>query len=143
MAQIVASSPDVIYDTLVSDATFMAEVGEYTFLSGTTSPSISIVSPGANLPSLQAQTGLEVIIHDVADVKPRLYLTSAPDLSIQWKVFLIAWSPSNGTNTMAAVRRIIELFPLADSVDTVNGTSILGVDFQTMVRIPSESPITA
>jgi hypothetical protein len=141
MAQTVAATPEIIYDTLVGDATFMAEVGEYTFKDGTTGPSISIATPGGRLPSIAKQTGLEVIIHDIADVDTKLYLTDTPDLLLDWPVFLIVWYPANGATTMAALQQIVRRFPMATSIDTVSSGTVLGVDFQTQVRIPSNCPI--
>lgn len=141
MPQTVASTPQLIYDTLVGDATFMAEVGDYVFDSGDTAPSISIVTPGADLPPVKSQTGIEVVIHDIADMDSRLYLTNNPDLLFTWKVFVIVWEPANGTNATALLSRLLEIFPLATSIQTVTSGSTLGVDFQTQVRIPSDCPI--
>lgn len=141
MAQSTASSPKVIYDTLVADTAFMAQVGTYTFKDGTTAPSISIVTPGADLPAVSKQTGLEVVIHDIGDMSTRKYISDNPDITFVWKVFLIVWEPANGTNTTAALSRIATKFPLASSIDTFATGSNLGVAFQTQVRIPSDSPI--
>lgn len=141
MAQTFASTPQAIYDALVADTSFMAQVGTYTFQSGDTAPSISIVTPGADLPEVASQEGLEVVIQDVADVDTRLYLTNNPDILVTWKVFLIIWSGADGSTAMAAVTRLIELFPLATTIQTVSSGSVLGVDFQLQARIPSDSPI--
>lgn len=143
MAQTKASSPQIIYDTLVGDTAFMSEVGEYTFDSGATAPSISIVTPGADLPPVKSQVGMEVVIHDIADLERRVYLTDSSDPRYNWKVFLIVWSPANGATVTAAQSRILELFPLATSIQTVASGSVLGVDFQTQVTIPSDCPVTA
>ena len=143
MAQVHAATPQVIYDTLVADATFMAEVGDYVFDSGDTAPSISIVTPGADLPPVKSQSGVEVIIHDVADMDSRLYITNNPDILFTWKVFVIVWEPANGGNATAMLARIQQLFPLATSIQTVASGSTLGVDFQCQVRIPSDCPILA
>jgi hypothetical protein len=141
MAQTKASSPTIIYDTLVADTAFMAQVGQYTFASGSTSPSIIIATPGKDLPAVQSQTGLEVIIHDIADLENRLYLTDPSDPIYTWKVFLIVWEPATGANVTAASARILAKFPTASSIETVSVASTLGVAFQTQIRIPSDCPI--
>jgi len=141
MAQTLASSPEVIYTTLTNDATFMAEVGTYTFKSGGTAPSISIVTPGSDLPAVSKQTGVEVVIHDVGDMSTKKYLTDAVDVTYLWKIFLIVWEPATGADVTAALTRIGELFPLATSVDVFATGTNLGVAFQTQVRIPSDCPI--
>jgi hypothetical protein len=141
MAQSLASSPEVIYNTLVADTAFMAEVGTYTFKSGGTAPSISIVTPGGDLPAVSKQEGVEVVIHDIGDMATKKYLTSAPDVTFVWKVFLIVWEPATGADVRAAASRIGALFPLASSLDTFATGSNLGVAFQTQVRIPSDCPI--
>lgn len=143
MTQAQASSPQVIYDTLVGDTTFMAQVGQYTFDSGATAPSISIVTPGADLPPVKSQVGMEVVIHDIADLEHRLYLTDPAQPRYNWRVFLIVWTPANGSTVTAAQSRILQLFPMASSVQTVSSGSVLGVDFQTQVTIPSDCPILA
>lgn len=141
MAQNLASSPEIIYNTLLNDSTFMAEVGTYTFKSGTSLPSISVVTPGSDLPAVSKQTGVEVVIHDIGDMNTRKYLTSNPDIVYIWKVFLIVWEPATGADVQAAVTRIGEIFPLASSLDVFATGTNLGVAFQTQVRIPSDCPI--
>lgn len=141
MAQNLASSPEIIYNTLLNDATFMAEVGTYTFKSGTSLPSISVVTPGSDLPAVSKQTGVEVVIHDIGDMATKKYLTSNPDVTYIWKVFLIVWEPATGSDVVAAVTRIGEIFPLASSLDVFATGTNLGVAFQTQVRIPSDCPI--
>lgn len=141
MAQTVASSPLIIYNTLVADTAFMSQVGQYTFASGSTTPSIIIATPGKDLPAVKSQTGLEVIIHDVADLNSQLYLTDAADPIYTWRVFLVVWEPATGANVTSAKARILAKFPMAESIDTVSVASTLGVAFQTQVRIPSSCPI--
>jgi hypothetical protein len=141
MAQTLASSPEIIYNTLVADATFMGQVGQYTFASGSTTPSIIIATPGKDLPNVASQTGLEVIIHDVADLENRLYLTDPADALYTWRVFLVVWEPATGANVTTAASRILAKFPKATSIETVSVASTLGVAFQTQVRIPSDCPI--
>ncbi len=142
MAQNFADSPTAIYDTLTDDTTFMGFVGSYTFTKGNTSvDSISIVTPGADLPQLKSQSGLEVVIHDTGNVANRPYLTGASDPIITWKVFLIAWAPANGVTVMNAAKRMIEIFGNATAIETIATADGLGSLVQTMVLIPSDSPI--
>jgi hypothetical protein len=141
MPQTLAATPQAIYDVLVADATFMAEVGEYTFASGDTAPSISIVTPGADLPPVRSQSGLEVVIHDAGDMDSMLFLSGPSEAIFTWKIFLIVWTPANGSTSTTAIQRIVQLFPQAKSIETVSVNSTLGVDFQTKVLIPSNCPI--
>lgn len=142
MAQNFATSPQVIYDTLTGDAEFMGYLGEYVFVANnTTLPSITIATPGADLPSLESQSGLEVIIHDAADFDRRNFLTDDSDLRATWKLFLIVREPATGTTMTNAVKRIMEIFGFATSIETVAATDGLKALAQTMVMIPSDSPI--
>lgn len=141
MAQNNVSSPTIIYDTLVADATFMSYVGTYTFTDGSTAPSLSIVTPGRSVPNVASQTGLEVVIHDIADLRSQSYISSAPDALYTWKVFLVVWEPETGEQVINATTRLLDFFPLATSVETVSTGVLLGSSMQTQVLIPSESPI--
>jgi len=141
VAQFIASTPELIYEALTGSPEFMAEVGTYTFANRSTAPSISIVSPGADLPAVSKQVGLEVVIQDIAEMDKRLYLTNSPDLLFTWKVFLISWSPSTGANITNALRLMGGMFPLSTAVQVVNIGNTLGVESQTQVRIPSDCPI--
>lgn len=141
MSQTFASTPKIIYDTLVADTTFMSQVGQYTFQTGATASSISIVTPGADLPPVKSQSGLEVVIHDAGDMDTLQFISDPSQAVFTWKVFLIVWTPANGTNTTAALQRLVQIFPTATSVETVAVNSTLGVDFQTKVLIPSDCPI--
>lgn len=141
MPQTLASTPQIIYNTLTNDATFMSYVGQYTFASGSTASSISIATPGKDLPAVTKQEGLEVIIHDIADLSSKLYLTDPSDPIYTWKIFLIIWEPATGGTVTSAAARILAKFPKATSIDTVSVASTLGVAFQTQIRIPSDCPI--
>lgn len=141
MPQTLASTPQIIFNTLTADTTFMSYVGQYTFASGSTTSSISIVTPGKDLPAVAKQEGLEVIIHDIADLNSKLYITDLADPIYTWKIFLIVWEPATGTTVTNAASRILAKFPKATSIDTVSVASTLGVAFQTQIRIPSDCPI--
>jgi hypothetical protein len=142
MPQQHADSPEVIYDTLTGDSTFMALVGTTTYKTGSTElDSISIVTPGADLPAVKSTAGLEVIIHDVAKLERRDYITSPSDIVVVWKVFLLAWPPANGGTVNTACRRIMELFSGA-TVAEVNPTADgLGSIVQSVAFIPSDSVV--
>ena len=67
MAQQFPTSAQVIYDILVADPTFSGLIGTYTFKAGQTSPAISIVTPGTDIPSLRKVRGVECVIQDTGD----------------------------------------------------------------------------
>jgi hypothetical protein len=142
VTQTFASSPQVIFDTLTADATFSSYIGTYTFEQGNTQiDSITITTPGADLPRLKSQSGLEVIIHDSGDTSRMDWLTNTSEAIITWKVFLIIWQPATGQTMTMAAKRIVEIFSQATSIETVAATDGLGALVQTMVLIPSNSVI--
>ena len=142
MAQQHASSPEVIYDTLTGDMTFMALVGTRTFQAGnTTVDAISIMSPGEKLPSLKATNGLEVIIHDVSQLTRREYVTDEIDITTVWKVYLLAWPGANGVTLNSAATRIMQLFSKATTIETMPTPDGLGATAQLLAFIPSDSVI--
>lgn len=142
MTQNFTTSPEVIFDTLTGDSTFMSLVGSYTFKKDSTSiDSISITTPGSDLPALRSQSGLEVIIHDSGNVSNFKYLTDSSESLITWKVFLIVWPPATGSTMMAATQRMVEIFGKATAIETVATSDGLGSLVQTLILIPSDSPI--
>lgn len=142
MAQSFASTPETIFNALNTDATFSSYIGTYTFAEGNTQvDSITILTPGANLPQLKSQAGLEVIIHDAGDMTRHDWLTDTSEAVITWKVFLIVWPPATGTTMSLAARRIVQMFSKATSIETLSTTQGLGSLVQTMVTIPSDSII--
>lgn len=141
MAQQFPTSAQVIYETLATDSEFLALIGEYTFKAGQTVPAMSIVTPGQDLPSVKKVSGIEVVIHDAADVKRRDYLTSDANLFIDWKVFFICWTPATGLNLTAAVARAMERFAGSMSFETVAVADGIGAQVQTMLTIKGDMPI--
>lgn len=142
MAQNFATTPEEVYDALTGDSQFMSYVGTYTFTAGNaTFPSITVSTPGADLPSLKSQSGLEVIVHDVADVSRRDYLTESSDLNVTWKVFLIVWEPATGFTMTEAVKRAMAIFGGATSIETVAVADGLKAKAQTLLLVPSTAPI--
>jgi hypothetical protein len=142
VAQQHVDTPEVIYETLTGDEAFIDLVGTITFQAGNTAlNAISIVTPGADLPSPKSITGLEVIIHDVSDLERRQYIGSEVDITTTWKVFLLAWPGANGATLNAAARRIMELFSQASTIETTPTPTGLGAIAQLLVLIPSDSAI--
>lgn len=142
VAQTFASSPQVIFDTLTADAEFSGYIGTYTFQQGSTQiDSITVATPGSDLPKLKSQSGLEVIIHDSGDATRRDFLTDTSEAIVNWKVFLIVWPPATGETMSNAARRMIEIFSRATSIETVATSDGLGALVQTLVLIPSDSVI--
>lgn len=143
MAQQHAESPEIIYQALTSDTEFMALVGETIFAAGNTSlDAISIVTPGADIPAPIKTTGLEVVIHDVANLDRRQYITDEIDITTQWKVFLLAWPGANGGTLNDAARRMMQIFTNAISIETNPTPTGLGAIAQLLVLVPSDSVVT-
>lgn len=145
MAQVFPLSAQVVYDTLVNDTVFMDFVGEYTFKAapGTPVPAVSIVTPGQDIPSVNTVEGVEVIIHDVASIRRRDYLTTDSDLIPDWSVYLICWEPGRGIDLTNAVMRMMTIFSGATSSEVVATADGIGAQVQTLVRIPADMPILA
>lgn len=140
MAQQHVDSPEIIYETLTSDETFMDLVGKRIFKGSSTQlDAISITTPGENLPPIQEQTGLEVVIHDISQLNRNQYITDEIDITTIWKVFLLAWPGSNGSTLNNAARRIMELFTNATTLETNPTPAGLGSIAQLLVLIPSSS----
>jgi hypothetical protein len=142
VAQQHVDTPEVIYETLTGDTDFMDLVGTIIFQAGNTAlDAISIVTPGADLPSPKTIAGLEVIIHDVSDLGRREYIGNEVDITTTWKVFLLAWPGANGATLNAAARRIMELFSKASTIETAPTPTGLGAIAQLLVLVPSDSVI--
>lgn len=142
MAQVYASSPEVIFDVLSNDTTFESYLGTYTFTTGDSTSSIAITTPGTALPQLDSQAGLECIIHDIGDIKRRDYLTEESDMDVTWRLYLIVWDPATGSDATAAAKRIMSLFRDAVSYETIATAQGLGARVQTAVQIPSTSALS-
>lgn len=133
-------SPEFIYNTLLSDATFASYLGEYSFLSGQVLPAIGVQSPGSDMPGLDRISGLECVIHDAADLRRRQFYEST-NVESKWKVFLICWEPANGSVMNAAAKRAMEIFGGSETIETVAVADGLGALVQTMLLIPSYMPV--
>ena len=144
MSQAFPQSPQIIYDTMVADATIQSYLGEYTFEGTPTAvPAISIVTPGQDLPNVKTVTGVEVIIHDIADFRRRDYITDSSDLETNWNVFVVCWEPATGDQVTGLVKRAMEIFGGATSFQTVATADGIGAMVQTQLIIPSDRPILA
>lgn len=142
MAQQHVDTPEIIYNTLTNDTAFMALVGKRIFKSANTElGAISILTPGAPLPAIKTQSGLEVVIHDISALERRDYITDSHDVITTWKVFLLAWPGANGATMNSAARRIMELFSKASTLETNPAPSGLGAIAQLLVLIPSDSVV--
>ena len=141
MAQQFPTSARVIYETLSNDTEFVSYIGEYTFRAGQKAPAISIVTPGQDLPAIKEISGIEVVIHDAADVRRRDYLSQSSDLLVDWKVFFICWEPATGMDMTAAVMRAMERFAGSASMETVAVAEGIGAQVQTMLIVKGDMPI--
>ena len=137
------TSAQVIYETLTTDTDFSLLIGEYSFRAGQTAPAVSIVTPGQDRPAVKKISGIEVVIHDAADVKRRDYLTSESDIYIDWKVFFICWEPATGLELTAAVARAMQRFAGSTSFETVAVADGIGAQVQTMLIVKGDMPILA
>ena len=143
MAQSQASSPLDIFNALASDATFTSYVGEYDFVGGPTSqPALSITTPNKPIPNLEAIRGLEVLIHDVADVDVGLFYEGARPYK-KWSVYLVLWSDGEGDDLTNAASRIIEIFSGSRRNVTVPVSNTPSVLVQAVIEIPDRSVITS
>ena len=141
MAQQLVDSPLVIYDTLSVDTVLTPLIGTYTFTDSSTQPSISILSPGAELPNLKSVTGLEIIIHDIGIVSGQPYLTGYADPMFIWKVYLIAWPGATGETINAAVDRIASRFGHVWTIEVSARGGPLGALAQSMIMIRNISVV--
>lgn len=142
MAQVFPLSAQVIYETLVADATFMGLLGSYDFTAALAEqPAISIVSAGEDLPALRKVSGVECVIQDAGETRRIEYLTSDPDFSVTWSVFLIAWEPSKGADLQAATERALQRFLGASAVQVVGVADGLGALLQNKILVRSDMPV--
>lgn len=140
MAQTFPKTPEIIYNTIAADAIISPLLGQHEFRGGGSGPALSIVTPGQDLPSLKTTTGVEVVIHDIADMRRRDYYDSTAIETI-WKVFVICWKPSTGSDVNTVVGQMMRRFSGATSIETIATADGIGAMVQTMVLIPSDKPI--
>lgn len=135
------TSAQVIYDTLAADATFLATLGTYTFTDGSEFPAFSIVTPGERVPNASDVEGIECIILDVPNVSRKEYVTGTADLVKLWRLFVVTWEPASGEDMDDCVSRIVQIFSGSRSFETVKTSEGLNAKVQTVITIPSNSPI--
>lgn len=135
------TSAQIIHDTLVADTTFASFLGTYTFPDASTFSAISIVTPGERIPYVSDVEGVECVILDVPNITRKNYVVGDADLIKVWRLFVIAWEPATGSDVDDAVTRIIQIFSGASSFETVKTSEGLNAKVQTVVTIPSNSPI--
>jgi len=121
----------------------MSFLGSYEFRAGQSAPAISIITPGRDLPAVKKVAGVEVIIHDAADVRRLDYVTASSDVIVDWKVFFICWEPSTGLELTAAVSRAMRHFSGSSSLETVAVADGLGAQVQTKLIVKGDMPIVA
>ena len=144
MAQQFPTTAQVIYDVLSSDVEFVTLLGSYEFRAGQSVPALSIVTPGADLPSLRKVEGIECVIQDAGNFTRSEYLTGeAARLNIQWSVFLVCWEPATGAQLQAAAERACSRFLGSEAIQTVAVSDGLGAQVQTKIIIRSEMPVLA
>lgn len=135
------TSAEVIHDTLAADATFLATLGEYTFKDASVQPALSIITPGERVPYVSNIEGVECVILDVPNISRKNFLTDDADLVKLFRLFVIAWEPATGGDVQNAVSRVVRIFSGASSFDTVKTSEGLNAKVQTVITIPSNSPI--
>lgn len=142
MTQQHVDSPSVIYDSLVASEDLEELIGTRVFEVGNTElAAISIVTPGAELPKLKRISGLEIVIHDVARLGRRDYISEASDITTSWRVFLLAWPPANGETLNEAARLIMGMFTKATAIEVAPVPQGLGAIAQIQIIIPSDSVV--
>jgi len=143
MAQTFATTPQIIYDILANDTTFLSYIGNYTFSNGSVTDSLVILTPGQKLPQLSSQEGLECIIHDTGDIRRKDYVNDNSDFLTIWKVFLIVWDDATGSDLDAAAKRIMHLFYGSTSIETLAVSQGLGARVQSMIMVPEDGGLHA
>ena len=144
MAQQFPTTAQAIYDVLANDVEFVTLLGTYEFRAGQTSPALSIVTAGQDLPALRKVQGVECVIQDAGDFTQGEYITNdAPRLEIRWSVFLVCWEPATGADLQAAAVRACSRFLGSQAIQTVAVSDGLGAQVQTKLIIRSDMPILA
>ena len=142
MAQELPITPQSIYDKISGDGTMTALLGTYTFRKGVAPvKALSILTPGADLPSTRGVSGIECVIHDTATITRKDYIAGASDLIPRWSVYLICWNGADGLAMTTAAMRLMEMFGGATVNETVAVSQGLGALTQMLVSIPADSPI--
>ena len=144
VAQQFPTSAQAIYEVLANDVEFVTLLGTYEFRAGQTSPALSIVTAGSDIPALRKVQGVECVIQDAGDFTQGEYITNdAPRLQVRWSVFLVCWEPATGADMQAAAERACRRFLGSQAIQTVAVADGLGAQVQTKIIIRSEMLILA
>lgn len=141
MTQTFPDTSAIVYETIAADSDMMALIGSYTFKAGQAVPALSVMTPGQDLPSIRSVKGLEVVIHDIADIS-RMDMYGSSIFKKDWKVFIMCWEGSTGAEATQLIELMMKKFSGATSIETVAVAEGLGAVVQTKVVIPSDRPIT-
>ena len=143
MAQSFPTSAQIIYDTLSSDSNFTDLLGTYNFKSGSGPiDAISVVTAGADMPSIRNVDGVECIIQDAGNSTQQQYYGSSVVVTT-WSVFLVAWGTATGADLQEAANVALKRFAGSDMIQTVATSDGLGSLVQTKIMIKSNMPILA
>lgn len=143
MAQSFPTSAQVIYETLSTDSNFMDLLGTYDFKGGSGPiDAISVVTAGADIPSLRNVEGVECVILDAGDSVLQEYYGSTVIVTT-WNLFLVAWGTATGADLQAAAEVALKRFAGSEMVQTVATSDGLGSLVQTKIFIKSNMPILA
>lgn len=135
------TSAQIIYETLSSDSNFVNLLGTYNFKGGGGPiDAISVVTAGADIPSLRNVEGVECIIQDAGNSKLQEYYGSTVIVTT-WSVFLVSWEGSTGADLQAAAEVALRRFAGSEMVQTVATSDGLGSLVQTKLFIKSNMPI--
>jgi len=122
----------------------MSLLGTYEFKAGQTTPAISIVTAGEDIPALRNVQGVECVIQDAGNFTRNEYISNdAARVTIEWSVFLVAWEPAKGSDLQTTAERACSRFLGSQAVQTVATADGLGSLVQTKLIIRSDMPILA
>lgn len=137
------TSAQVIYETLSTDSNFTNLLGTYNFKGGGGPiDAISVVTAGADIPSLRNVEGVECVIQDAGNSVLQEYYGSTVVVTT-WSVFLIAWGEATGADLQAAAEVALKRFGGSEMVQTVATSDGLGSLVQAKLLIKSNMPILA
>lgn len=144
MTQNYPTSAKIVFDVLSSDTNITDKLGQYEFRAGQSTPAISIVSPGEDLPATRKVSGLEVVVQDVGEIRYMNYLSGdAPYAKTAWQVFVIAWAPSNGADLQELSLAICGRFLNSEAIQVIATPDGAGALVQNKILIHSHMPIVS
>lgn len=118
----------------------MANIGKYVYAAGDAEiDAVSVVTPGVPLPNINSVNGVEVLIHDVGELLPINLISDPAEVPTAYKIFLLLWGNGTGAQLNAATKRVLQLFPGAEAIETVTQDNQINALVQTQVNIPGNS----